>query len=159
MGLVFCQQASAVQWMWGGLAPWIFNNEDKTWYFVGSANSSVILFGGNSNILLAAPQGNSPASLTGSSIEPTIPDLGTSVFNFTSATRYEENNPSGNFSGDYRYVKTGNNTALLVLLEDFSGGNIVVADLVFTSPNEGTLSGRTTDIGDTSTFEGTFVIR
>lgn len=157
LSLITAKQAAALDWIWAGEAPWVYNQEDGEWYYMSSFDSAVWLFGQSEAIELAPAQGFSPASVLGQTLTLQTP-LGSTSFQFQADGRYRESFGEDVVTGDYHYAKTGNNTALLTLLSD-NNGAIVVVTIDFSSVSEGSLSGRATDVFETNEVSGTFTLQ
>ncbi len=157
IGLFFGHQASATNWLWAGATPWVYNDDDSTWYFMQSIDSAVWILGVNSEEL-SPPVGNSPASVAGRTFIITVTGEGEATVTFDTNTAYTEVTSDGTSTGSYRYVKTGNDSALIVLLSDDSDGDITSVDATFATTSSGAVNGRSTSINDTETITGTFSV-
>ncbi len=157
IGLCLGAQARAADWLWAGASPWVYNNADGQWYFMQSNNSAVWMFGANT-FELAPAAGFSPASLAGRTVTVTNA-FGNTTLTFTANNTYTEVSPDGTFHGEYRYSKTGNNIAIIVLLEDGVDGTMTAIEATFSTANNGTITGRSTSVGDTEDITGNFTIQ
>jgi len=159
MALLACAvPAQALTWLYAAEAPWMYNQDDGQWYYLASFTGAPVgLFGSGSNVIEVSPtQGFAPDFMGGRSILVQA-DIGSSTFELGTDGRYVETAEGEILTGSYYYAKTGNNTGLLNLLSDEAGG-LVVINLTFTEPANGSFSGRATDLGGTQEVFGSFTV-
>lgn len=150
----FMQQARALEWVYAGQAPWVYNNEDSTWYYMQAFQGGVWFFGAQT-FEIVPPQGFAPGNIAGRRVTVETPGELISI-SFSADGTYVETSNGETFSGTYSYAKTGNNTATLVLLENSQSGNIAAVTLTFDSTGSGSLEGRSTEVSQTNPLSALF---
>lgn len=158
LALSFGVKANATSWLYAGQSPWIYDFDSSLWFYCQSIDDSVWMVNGANSFVLAPPAGFAPASVEGRTFVATTSE-GTTTIQFLANNQYTESNLEGTSSGTYRYSKNGENTALLVFLENSQWATITVVDVTFASSSSGTAAGRTTEIDGTDTVSATFVLQ
>lgn len=150
-------QAKAAGWLWAGESPWVYNNDDGQWYYMQAYDSAVWLFGTNA-VELAPPAGNAPATMANRRMEVAVIDEpGSAIFVFNADNTYSETNPDGSFTGEYRYSKTGNDSAMMVLFEN-DDIDITVVEFHFATASSGTLEAVTAGGFEREEVSGSFTL-
>lgn len=153
------QHAQALSWLWGGQAPWLYSIDTNEWLYVSSIQDSVWFIGGSTIVEFATPEGFSPVSVAGMTITVTG-DGNTSTITFNADGTYVNVvDDTETYIGNYQYCKSGPNTAIGYLLENSDNQDIAALSITFTSVTQGTITGRTTNLFETSPIFVNFVVQ